>query len=108
MVPEPSTSPEQDRRGRRGRTASPRGRPTSLVRLKRLKSDGDDGTERDGGAAAWEDGGDMASPREDGDGDDAIPYGLRGGGYHRHFNQNWKVETTNLRRATQVEGEIQV
>ncbi|KAJ0866741.1 hypothetical protein HanRHA438_Chr12g0555201 [Helianthus annuus] len=82
MVPEPSTSPEQDRRGRRGRTASPRGRPTSLVRLKRLKSDGDDGTERDGGAAAWDDGGDVAAKSEDEPADGSIPYGLMevGGG----------------------------
>ncbi|MFS7973657.1 hypothetical protein Hanom_Chr09g00859231 [Helianthus anomalus] len=48
--------------GRRGRTASPRGRPTCLVRLKRLNSDGDDGTEGDGGGAAWENGGDVAAP----------------------------------------------
>ncbi|KAJ0797160.1 hypothetical protein HanPI659440_Chr04g0170691 [Helianthus annuus] len=76
MVPEKNTSPEQDRGGRRGRTGVTKGGPHVLVRRKRLNSDGEDGTEGDGGAAAWEDGGDVAAPREDEDGDGSIPFSL--------------------------------
>ncbi|KAF5766061.1 hypothetical protein HanRHA438_Chr15g0723141 [Helianthus annuus] len=49
-------------RGRRGRTGVTKGGPHALVRRKRLNSDGEDGTEGDGGAAAWDDGGDVAAP----------------------------------------------
>ncbi|MFS7999727.1 hypothetical protein Hanom_Chr12g01169851 [Helianthus anomalus] len=62
MVPEKKTSPEHDRGGRRGRTGVTKGGPHVLVRRKRHNSDGEDGTDGDGGGAAWEDGGDVAAP----------------------------------------------